>query len=270
MDKDAGDAANALAAQHAELAGLLQSLAVGDWDRPTRCPGWSVSDVVLHLAQTDEMSIASLEGRTAGFIAERTAGPPGGGPGSVSDGGPGGGPGGTVDDGAALMVARERGAPFDQVLSRWRAASGTLDEMLEGADPHRRVVWVVGELSIRTLITTRLAEAWIHGGDIAEAVGAEVKADDRLRHIARLAWRTLPYAFAREGRELSGPVAFELVGPSGEQWRFIPENPPATVVRGEGAELCLVAARRVDPSATGLTAEGPDADAVLSLVRTYA
>jgi uncharacterized protein (TIGR03084 family) len=142
--------------------------------------------------------------------------------------------------------------------------------MLEGADPHRRVVWVVGELSIRTLITTRLAEAWIHGGDIAEAVGAEVKADDRLRHIARLAWRTLPYAFAREGRELSGPVAFELVGPSGEQWRFIPENPPATVVRGEGAELCLVAARRVDPSATGLTAEGPDADAVLSLVRTYA
>lgn len=270
MDKDAGDAANALAAQHAELAGLLQSLTAGDWDRPTRCPGWSVSDVVLHLAQTDEMAIASLEGRTAGFIAERTAGPPGGGPDAASDSVSGGGPSGTVDDGAALMVARERGAPFDQVLSRWRAASRTLDEMLQGADPHRRVGWVVGELSIRTLITTRLAEAWIHGGDIAEAVGAEVKADDRLRHIARLAWRTLPYAFAREGRELSGPVAFELVGPSGEEWHFIPESAPATVVTGEGAELCLVAARRVDPSATGLTAEGPDADAVLTLVRTYA
>jgi hypothetical protein len=42
------------------------------------------------------------------------------------------------------------------------------------------------------------------------------------------------------------------------------------VVRGDGVELCLVAARRVDPVGTGLTATGPDADAVLELVRTYA
>jgi uncharacterized protein (TIGR03084 family) len=258
-EKDTGDAAPALAAQHAEIAGVLESLPASDWDRPTRCPGWTVSDVVLHLSQTDEMAIASLEGRTAGFIAERTAG---------ADLG-------SVDDGAGWMVAQERGAPPDQVLGRWRTASGRLDEMAAEMDGHRRVVWVVGELSVRTLITTRLAESWIHGGDIAEAVGVSLKADGRLIHVARLAWRTLPYAFAREGRELSGPVAFELVGPSGEDWRFAPSNesneePPATVVRGDGVELCLVAARRVSPEDTGLTAEGPDADAVLSLVRTYA
>jgi hypothetical protein len=35
-------------------------------------------------------------------------------------------------------------------------------------------------------------------------------------------------------------------------------------------ELCLVAARRVDPADTALEAEGPDARAVLELVRTYA
>lgn len=256
MEKDAGDAVSALAAQHAELGALLESLRPSDWQRPTRCPGWDVSDVVLHLAQTDEMAIASLEGRTAGFIAERA----------------GGAPPGNVDDGAAWMVSRDRGAPSGDVLARWRAASGRLDEMLAGEDVHRRVTWVVGELSVRTLITTRLAEAWIHGGDIAEAVGVSFKADDRLRHIARLAWRTLPYAFAREGRTLSGPVAFELVGPGGEEWRFVPsgEEPASTVVRGDGVELCLVAARRVDPSETGLTAEGPDGAAVLSLVRTYA
>jgi hypothetical protein len=34
--------------------------------------------------------------------------------------------------------------------------------------------------------------------------------------------------------------------------------------------LCAVAARRVAPSATSLVGEGPDADAVLALVRTYA
>ena len=32
----------------------------------------------------------------------------------------------------------------------------------------------------------------------------------------------------------------------------------------------MVAARRVDPSDTGLTGEGPDTEAVLELVRTYA
>ena len=85
-----------------------------------------------------------------------------------------------------------------------------------------------------------------------------------------LAWRTLPYAFARAGRELSGPVAFELAAPSGERWEFTPDTAPATVIRGDGVELCLVAARRLDPAATALRGEGPDAAAVLELVRTYA
>jgi uncharacterized protein (TIGR03084 family) len=254
LEKDSFDVVAALSAQHAEMAGLLESLGSGDWERQTRCPGWTVADVVLHLSQTDEMAIASLEGRTAGFIAERVSGAPAG----------------TVDDGAAWMVSRERGASPDVLLGRWRDASGRLDGMLVGADAHRRVVWVVGELSIRTLISTRLAEAWIHTGDIADAVGVELKPDDRLRHIARLAWRTLPYAFAREGVALSGPVAFELIGPNGDAWSFVPDEPPATVVRGDGVELCLVAARRVPASATGLTAEGPDGEAVLALVRTYA
>ena len=42
------------------------------------------------------------------------------------------------------------------------------------------------------------------------------------------------------------------------------------VLEGAGAELCLVAARRVDPADTRLHATGPDAQAVLDLVRTYA
>jgi uncharacterized protein (TIGR03084 family) len=258
MEKDSGDALSALAAQHADLAGVLESLAAPDWQRPTRCPGWSVADVVLHLAQTDEMAIASLEGRVAGFIAERTAG------------GAAGVAVGSVDDGAGLMVERERGALVDELLERWRSGARRLDDMLAAEDEHRRVVWVVGELSVRTLTATRLAEAWIHTGDIAEAVGASVMADERLQHVARLAWRTLPYAFAREGRVMAGSVAFELVGPAGVAWSFLPDEPAATVVRGDGVELCLVAARRLDPSATGLVADGPDGAAVLSLVRTYA
>lgn len=257
----------ALSYQHFELADLLRRLSAEDWQRPTRCEGWNVSDVLLHLAQTDEMAIASLEDRIAGFMAEQL----GQSDARQSDGSPGAA---TVDDGAAMMVERERGLSPADLYERWCAASSRLDEMLPECDPRRRVTWVAGKLSVRTLAATRLAECWIHTGDIASAVRVVLEPDDRLRHIARLAWRTLPYAFAREGKQLAGAVAFKLHGPGGTKWEFEPEDSagdePVTVVRGDGVELCLVAARRLDPSETGLTAEGADAGEVLKVVRTYA
>ncbi len=136
--------------------------------------------------------------------------------------------------------------------------------------PADRVTWIVGDMAARTLATTRLAETWIHTGDVADGLGIDLAPTDRLWHIARLAWRTLPYAFDRAGHPPPGPVAFELTAPSGAAWSFAPDTPPATVVRGSGVELCQVASRRVEPSATGLVAEGPDGDAVLALVRTWA
>ena len=93
---------------------------------------------------------------------------------------------------------------------------------------------------------------------------------DRIQPVARLAWRTLPYTFARDGRDLHGPVAFDLQAPSGARWYFEPDAAPATVITGPGAELCLVAARRVPAGETSLRGAGPDAAAVLELVRTYA
>ena len=55
------------------------------------CEGWTVADVVLHLAQTDELALASANGW---FPAEL----------NVLAGGVDGG--GNVDDGAAAMVGR--------------------------------------------------------------------------------------------------------------------------------------------------------------------
>ena len=142
--------------------------------------------------------------------------------------------------------------------------------ILSDMDLSSRVPWVAGDLSARTLATTRLAETWIHTGDIADALGVDLEPTDRLRLIARLAWRTLPYAFASSGLTMSGPVAFRLVGPSGEAWEFLPDEPAVTTIRGPAVDLCAVAARRLDPAATALAGEGPDAGDVLALVRTYA
>jgi hypothetical protein len=93
---------------------------------------------------------------------------------------------------------------------------------------------------------------------------------DRLEHVARLAWRTRPHAFARDGRQLSGPVGFGLRSPSGAALHFIPDTEPATIIEGVGAELFLVAARRVAAEDTSLGGTGLDVDAVLELVRTHA
>jgi uncharacterized protein (TIGR03084 family) len=245
----------ALGEQHAELEGLLRDLDGGEWELATPCEGWTVADVVLHLAQTDELAVASATGRFPVGL-ERLAG---------SDG-----PTTSVDDSAAALVAEQRGAPPSELLERWRVGSRALQDALVSGDPHRRVRWVAGELSVRTLATTRLAETWIHTGDVAAATGTPLVPTERLRHVARLAWRTLPYAFARAGRTLVGPVALELRSPSGETWEFHPEGDATTVIRGDGAQWCLVAARRMLAADTDLRADGPDGAAVLDLVRTYA
>ena len=246
----------ALAAQHAELAELVDPLTEEDWERPTRCDGWDVGAVLLHLAQTDEFARMSANGELGGlrngFLGSRDEQ-------TV-----------TVDDAAAAQVDVERAAGGDAIRQRWHEASTAMRSAFEAGDPHERVTWVSGRLSLHTLTATRLSECWIHTGDIAGALGVDLQPTDRLRHIARLAWRTLPYAFERADTTMHGPVALELVGPNGEQWRFDPDAPARTTIRGSAVEFCDVAARRVDPDATALAGKGPDAAAVLRLVRTYA
>jgi uncharacterized protein (TIGR03084 family) len=245
----------ALAEQQVETKSLLGGLAVGDWEASTRCEGWSIADLVLHLAQSDEMAATSLRGVL-----------PTGDDTSVT----GWGGGSSVDESVALMVERERGATSTDLLARWTSAADHLTRLLDEMDLSTRVRWVAGDLTARTLATTRMAETWIHTGDIASAVATGLIATDRLKLIARLAWRTLPYAFDRAGVALSGPVAFRLISPSGEQWDYIPDKSAVTTIFGPAVELCEVAGRRVDPSATSLSGEGPDAAQVLALVRTYA
>ena len=241
-----------LAAQHAELAGLLADLDQG-WDAPSRCAGWSVSDVVLHLAQTDEMALASLDGHLHEHVQQKAAAWV-----TASN----------VDDGAGLLVDAERGDPADVVHRRWLTSAEALRAAFASHDPHDRVTWVAGELAVRTLATTRLAECWIHTHDVAVGLHADLPVPDRIHHIARLAWRTLPDAFAQAGRPAPGPVTFELTSPTGETWTF--GDGSGTVVRGSAFELCEVAGQRAKAFDTHVTAEGPDAQAVLELVRTFA
>lgn len=245
----------AVAAQQDELGSIVSSLDEAGWQHPSRCDGWSVADVVLHLAQTDEMAVASLQGRFGEVLDAFTAAM---------------GAATSSDDGAAHLVASERGEPGPALLRRWQASANALLAELRDADPGRRVAWVAGELSAQTLATTRLTETWIHTGDVAVPLGHEEVVDDRLWHIARLAWRTLPYAFGQAGYTPEGPVAFALVAPGGETWHFEGDDGALTTITGPAVDLCRVAGQRARAGDTALEGDGPDAAAVLDLVRTFA
>jgi len=252
------DILTALAEQVDELDRLVSGLDEAGWALPSRCPGWTVSDVLLHLCQTNEMAVASAERRfteEAAAFGNRVGTAPAG---------------ASADDLAGLAVAAERGPSGKEVYDRWRASSAAQAAALGACEAGTRLPWLVGELAAITLATTRLAETWIHTGDVAAGLGRELMPAARLRPITRLAWRTLPYAFAQAGKTMAGPVALRLTAPDGTTWEFDPDEPAVTTISGPALDFCLVAARRTQPSETALTATGPDGAAVLDLVRTFA
>ncbi|GII05184.1 maleylpyruvate isomerase family mycothiol-dependent enzyme [Planobispora takensis] len=269
-----------LAAEYRRLDAVLAALTPQMWARPSAASGWSVCDVVLHLAQTEEFVLTSIAGeRGAAGDGDTTGdGDAAGGPGdrgSAGDGDAAGErgaftrPGGvTMDALAGQWVAQERDTPPDLVLDRWRKATAATPAALAGCAPGDRLPWATVPLSPRTLATTRLAEHWAHALDITVPLGIDYPDTARLWHIARLAQRTLPYAFAVAGEE-GGPVRCELTGPGGEPWRFgDPEAP--SLISGSAAEFCRVGARRLAPRDTGLRATGPHAAAALRVLRNYA
>ena len=244
----------ALEEQQDELESLVRDLDDEGWARPSACAGWDISDVLLHLAQSNEMAIGSTRGDFDAVLSGLLEGA---------------GPAGNVDEGAEVMVQNERGRSATAVHERYRRSCVELRAGLLACDPSARLTWVAGQLAARTLATTRLAETWIHTTDVAEGLGVELVPTDRLEQVARLAWRTIPYAFQRAGLAPPGPVAFRLTAPSGAEWRFGDDDAP-TVVTGPGLDLCRVAGQRADAADTDLHGEGPDAQQVLALVRTFA
>jgi uncharacterized protein (TIGR03084 family) len=238
-----------LAAEQERLEKILTGLDEARWGTGSGAEGWTIADVVLHLAQSEEAAAVTA---THGTLR--------GGLGAMA--------GDTMDERADSAVRNERAAAAE-IFARWQRARRAALAALRAADPDRSVEWMVGTLKPATLATTRLAEHWAHGLDIAGPLGVDLPDTDRLRHIAWLAHRTLPYALSVAGEPVVA-VRCELTAPDGaESWRFGPED-AETVVTGAAGEFCRVAARRADPAQTGLKAAGPHGATALRLVRTYA
>jgi uncharacterized protein (TIGR03084 family) len=239
-----------LGAEQDRLEGILAGLDEAEWMSPSAAAGWTVADVVLHLAQSEESVRSTM---THGEM--RT--------------GIGAAPGNTMDERTEAAVRAERAAPAE-VFERWRRARRAALAALAAGDPDQPVGWVTGTVKPATLATTRLAEHWAHGLDITGPLGLDFPDTGRLRHVAWLAHRTLPYALALAGEPPTAAVRCELTDPSGsEVWRYGPAEAESAIT-GPAGEFCRVAVRRLAPGQARLTATGPHGAAALQVLRTYA
>jgi uncharacterized protein (TIGR03084 family) len=245
------DVIDDLAAEQERIEEALTELDEAAWNSPSSATGWSIADVVLHLALSEEAVVASTSGTS---LADA---PPASLAGATS-----------MDDMMARWVAAER-APWPEVFDRWRRARRAALAALRAADPQVRLPWAAAPLKPAALATTRLAEHWAHALDITGPLGLPYPDTDRLRHIAWLAHRSLPYAFSVAGQQ-PHDVYCELIAPDGvTAWTF---GDPANDSRiaGPAGAFCRVGAQRLRPEASGLVASGPHGDAALRVLRNYA
>src|ERR1700746_1622179 len=91
-----------LGAEQDRLEKILNGLDEGQWESASGARGWTIADVVLHLAQSEEAAAAPATHGTVG-------------------GARGGVAGDTTDERADAAVGAERAAPAE-VFARWQRA----------------------------------------------------------------------------------------------------------------------------------------------------
>jgi uncharacterized protein (TIGR03084 family) len=231
--------------EYERLEAILSTLTDEQWASPSGATGWSVGDVVVHLALNEEGVVFTL-GHPEAVWTERDH---------------------PLDDEMDAQV-RAAGLSGPAAFERWRAARRASVVALAAAEPSTMVRWAAAPLKPRTLATTRLAEHWAHGLDITEPLGIEFPDTDRLGHIAWLGHASLPYAMRLAGLGPI-PVFCALTAPSGASWTFGPKDADSSIT-GEAGAFCRVGAHRLPAADSGLIASGPHAADALRLLRNYA
>lgn len=218
--------------EHQALEAVVAGLTDEQWRLPTPSPGWSVADQIGHLTYFDDAAaIAIADPDTFKASAHQLLGS------------------GDIEA-RTLLRELEPGA----LLKGWRTGWRRLREVAQTLDDDARIPWYGPSMGAKSFVTARLMEYWAHGQDIVDAVGVPRPATARLRHIAQLGYLTRAWSYANRGLEPPPEaVRLELTAPSGEIWRFGPDD-AAAVVTGSAVDFCLVVTqrRRVDDTALEL------------------
>jgi uncharacterized protein (TIGR03084 family) len=251
MAVDMSDLAGDLAEETAVLRELVEGLDEPAWRQPTPAEGWTIADQVSHLAFFDDAAVQSATD-PGGFTAQLQR--------DFMVGGL------TEDD----VAERYRSLAGAEVLAWFDASRRRLIEVFGELDPALRLPWFGLPMSAASSLTARIMETWAHGQDVADTLGTSRAPTGRLRHIAHIGVRAMPYSFTINGLEVpADPVRVELTGPSGERWTWGPEH-AANRVTGPALDFCLVVTQRRHRADTSVRAEGRVASRWLPIAQAFA
>ncbi len=217
-----------MTAETARLEQFFAGLTDADWQKPSRCTGWSVRDVLAHLAASEEYNRATLDGTVQQFLADVGAK-------------------GVTDLASAndLGIRGFDGQSPQQILDEWRARITRNTKELRARDGSQ-IDTSIGAYPARRQAFHLAFELATHADDIGVPVTAS-EADPRI------AWQA---HFARFALHEVKPD-LTIVGHDGR-----------THVRGEGLDLDLADGAFVAAVAARLPATtelGDDAASTLSV-----
>ena len=235
---DVTEVLNDLRAEQQTLDDIVAGLDADQWQLPTPSPGWSVADQIGHLTYFDHsaaLAITDLAAFQDSMLALLESG------------------------GEDPTLGPYRAMSPDELLAAWRSGRDELAAASATLANDTRVAWYGPSMGSKSFLTARLMEAWAHGQDVVDAVGAAREPTDRLRHIAQLGFITRGWTYVNRGLDVpSTPVRVELTSPSGETWTFGPEDAAESIV-GTAEDFCLVTTQRRHVDDTDLVVTGDSA-----------
>lgn len=241
---DVQDVLADLIAEQAALDDVMSSLSDEQWVLPTPSPRWSVADQIGHLTYFDAtaaQAITDPDGFAAG-LADAI--------GAMSK---------TPDDADAFSLGEYRAMAPAELLDAWRTNRSKLGEAAKSLANDTRIPWYGPSMGAKSFLTARLMEAWAHGQDIVDTVGATRPPTDRIKHIAQLGFITRGWSYINRGLEApESPVKVELNSPSGDTWLFGDESADQSIF-GPAEDFAMVVTQRRHVDTTNLTVLGEDA-----------
>ncbi|MCG5215293.1 maleylpyruvate isomerase family mycothiol-dependent enzyme [Streptosporangium sp. KLBMP 9127] len=153
----------------ARLDRFFSALDETAWNRPSRCAGWSVRDVLAHLAGEELYNHACLDDDIEGFSALLT-----------EEGVTG------FESFNEWCVLRRRGLPYEDVLVEWRTLNGETRRRMRALGRDTSLRTAAGPYPVGLQTFHYDSEYATHADDVGAPVGAE-EADDRTYWRAKVA-----------------------------------------------------------------------------------
>ena len=226
-----------LVAEQRDLDHLVSFLTPDQWLVATPSPGWDVGDQIGHLTYFDgtaalAISEPALFASGMSELFEEAA---------------------KVGYDQFILGSFRTMSPVER-LEIWRMNRHRLTAAAATLEANTRVEWYGPSMGATSFLTARLMEAWAHGTDVADALGAQRRPTERLRHIAQLGFITRGWSYKVRGLEVpTGDVRLSLTGPAGDQWQWGPAGATETVT-GPAEDFCLVVTQRRHLEDTSLVA----------------